>query len=230
MEQPAGTGHRPAVELGRRPGATLDSHGNPMRPVPTTRMPLTADQVLDLPVPDHLRGYELENGELVEVTPVSPPHGRIAAKLAHELLKHLEEARLGGEVYVEAGCVLEVPDDPERLRGPDLCYLGSDTLQQGGGEPDRGWFRLAPDLVIEIDSPERRPAVEQRRIQDYLDAGVEVLWVVHTLARSATIYRPDGSARLIRAGEALRAESVLPGLEVPLAKLFGEGATYPENT
>ena len=187
-------------------------------------MRLTADDVLDVPVPDHLRGYELVDGELVEVSLVSPPHGRIAARVAHYLLAFVEERGLASNVYVEAGCVLGLRRDPERLRGPDVSYVSEATLQARGGEPKKGWFRLAPDLVVEVDSPGRRPAVEQARIQDYLEAGVRLLWVIHTEEASATVYQPDGSARLLRRTDSLEGEPVLPDFRLPLARLFPDPA------
>jgi len=185
-------------------------------------MRLSADDVLQIPVPGHLRGYELENGELIEVSPVSPRHGRIAAKVAHDLLGHVEQDAVAGRVYVEAGCVLALSHDAERLRGPDVSYVSEYTLRERGGEPARGWFRLVPDLVVEVDSPGRRPSVEQRRIQDYLDAGVRLLWIIHTEANSATVYRDDGTARLLRVGESFDGETVLPGFRLPLSWLFPE--------
>jgi len=183
-------------------------------------MRLSADDVLQIPVPGRLRGYELENGELVEVGLVSPPHGCIAAKVAHDLLRHVEDNAVAGRVYVEAGCVLALGHDAERLRGPDVSYLSEHTLREGGGEPTRGWFRLVPDLVVEVDSPGRRPPVEQRRIQDYLDAGVRLLWIIHSEANSATVYRDDGTARLLRVSESFDGETVLPGFRLPLSRLF----------
>jgi Uma2 family endonuclease len=183
-------------------------------------MRLTADDLLEIPVPDQLRGYELVDGELVEVSLVSPPHGRIAAQVARHIGNHIEEHRLAGHVYVEAAYVLALQRDPERLRGPDVSYVSEAALGRHGGEPERGWFRLVPDLVVEVDSPGRRPSVEQSRIQDYLDAGVALLWVVHPEARSVTVYHPDGSARLLRETDALDGEAVLPGFRLPLARLF----------
>ena len=82
-----------------------------MEPLSVKPMRRTVDEVLDLPVPDHFRGYELEHGELVEVTPVSPPHGRIAAKLAHRLMTHVEE-RCSDDERGSPG-----PHDGPRVRG-----------------------------------------------------------------------------------------------------------------
>ena len=183
-------------------------------------MRFTADDVLDIAVPEHLRGYELENGELIAVSLPTPAHGRIAAKLAFRLHAHIERAGTGGQVYAEVGYVLPLRSDPERLRGPDASFVAEDRLRAAAGEPDRGWFRLVPDLVIEIDSPGRRPAIEQQRIQNYVDAGGRMVWVIHAAARSATVYRRDGSAHVGREDGSLDGEDVLPGFELPLADLY----------
>lgn len=116
--------------------------------------------------------------------------------------------------------MLDLPYDPERLRGPDVSFVSDERIRSSGGEPEHGGFRLVPDLVVEIDSPGRRPAIEQRRIRDYLDAGVRLLWVIHTATRSATVYDADGNARVVREGGSLDGGSVLPGLQLSFADLF----------
>jgi Uma2 family endonuclease len=58
-------------------------------------------------------------------------------------------------------------------------------------------------------------------VRDYLEAGTRLVWVLAPGARTATVYRADGSARLLREGDHLDGEDVLPGLVIPLAELFG---------
>jgi Uma2 family endonuclease len=188
--------------------------------VATNSMRLSADDVLRTPVPPHLRGYELVDGELVEVTPASFRHGCVAAELAIRIGAHVREQDLDGHVCIEGGYVLDLPQDPERLRGPDVSYVSGANLRESGGAPPHGFARFVPDLVVEVDSPGRRPRVEQERIQNYIDAGVRLLWVVHTETRSATVYRPDGSARVLREHDAFDGEEVLPGLSLPLHAIF----------
>lgn len=194
-----------------------------MHPKATDPMQLSADDVLAIPVPPHLRGYELENGELVAVSLPAPPHGRVQAEVVFQLRLYLRDNPGAGRVYGEVGYVLGLTTDPERLRGPDVSFVSDDRIRSSGGEPARGWYRLVPDLVVEIDSPERRPAIEQRRIQDYLEAGVRLLWVIHTSTQSATVYSDDGTIGLVREDGSLDGGGVLPGLRVPVAELFQTG-------
>lgn len=186
----------------------------------TNFMRLTADDVLDIPVPPHLRGYELVDGELVEVTLVSFMHGCIAAELAIRIGTHVRAQGVDGQVCVEGGYVLRLPQDPERLRGPDVSYVSGANLRASGGAPAHGFARFVPDLVVEVDSPGRHPRVERERIRNYIDAGVRLIWVVHTPRRAATVYHPDGSAHVLRESDAFDGEDVLPGFRLPLREVF----------
>jgi Uma2 family endonuclease len=183
-------------------------------------MRVSADDLLDIPVPPHLRGFELVDGELVGVTPVSFAHACVAAEIARRLGNHTADHRIRGHVCVEGGFVLRLPRDPERLRGPDVSWVSEGNLRKHGGAPARGFPRLVPDLVVEVDSPGRQPRIEQERIRNYLEAGVRLLWVVHTVTRSATVYWPDRASRELRASDVLDGEDVLPGLRLGLEELF----------
>jgi Uma2 family endonuclease len=83
-----------------------------------------------------------------------------------------------------------------------------------------GFIHGAPDLAVEVLSPSDNPVDVQQKVRDYLEAGSRLVWVLAPLARSATIYRPDGSARLVREPESLDGEDVVPGLAIPLADVL----------
>ncbi|MGH7460522.1 MAG: Uma2 family endonuclease [Longimicrobiales bacterium] len=185
----------------------------------TNPMPVySADDVLHLPIPPGLAGYELVDGELEPVMPVGLNHGRIAGQLFTLLDAHVKQQHIRGRVYVEAGFVLGLRRDPQRLRGPDISFVSQTKLDRAGGEP-KGFFHGIPDLAVEIESAER-PRALQQRIQDYLDAGTPLVWVIHSETSAATVYHADGSARLLREADALDGEDVLPGLTIPLSQLF----------
>jgi Uma2 family endonuclease len=82
------------------------------------------------------------------------------------------------------------------------------------------WPSGAPDLAVEVLSPSDDPVDVQQKIRDYFDAGAHLVWVIAPAARSATVYRADGSARLLREGDHLDGEDALPGLLIPLSELF----------
>jgi Uma2 family endonuclease len=177
---------------------------------------LTPDDLWDLQGSDpRVHGWELVDGELVEVSPANLPHGRVQSRLAHLLWIHVD---------AQGGFVLQVPGDSERVRGPDVAFVADATLAAAGGEPEKGFARLVPDLAAEVFSPSNLKDARdfQQRIVDYLDAGVALVWVLHPDSGSALVHHPDGTSRLLRGkGAALEGESVLPGFHLPLEDLFG---------
>jgi Uma2 family endonuclease len=178
---------------------------------------LSADDVLDLSVPEGVSGYELVDGRPVPVMPASPLHGELIVEVAYRLRRFVEEAGLPGRVWSDVGFVLGLARDPERMRGPDVCYIERDRTV--GMDAER-LFRGVPDLAIEIDLTSGRKPGGQQRVLDYLEAGVRLVWVIDPQSRTAVIYRPDGSARLVREDEALDGEEVVPGFLQPLGSLF----------
>jgi Uma2 family endonuclease len=177
-----------------------------------------AEEVLQLPRPPGVSGYELVDGEPVPVTPVGPTHGHLAIVIGARLYAHVKQRNIGGRVYADAGYVLGLPHDPERLRAPDVSFVRQDKLAGHTIRPTRVFFRLAPDLAIEIESPQGDTSPQ--RIQDFLDAGTRLIWVIRPLSRSATVYRADRSTTLLREPESLDGEDVIPGLRIALAELF----------
>ncbi len=183
-------------------------------PMPT----YSPDDLFDLPLPPGVIGFELVDGVPVEVTPVGLAHGVIAGEIHGRIRDHLKQHGIGGRVGVEIGYVLGLPRDPRRTRAPDVSFV-SDARLELSGRSARGFVLGFPDLAVEVESAERPKALQQR-IQDYLDAGTPLVWVIHSETNAATVYHSDGSAQLLRESDALEGEDVLPGLRIPLNELF----------
>lgn len=184
------------------------------KPMPT----YSPDDLFDLPMPNGVTGYELVDGVPVEVTPVGLAHGVIVGEVLGRLREHVKRHQVRGRVGVEIGYVLGLARDPRRTRAPDVSFITSAHFESSGASA-RGFVLGVPDLAVEVESASR-PRPIQQRIQDYLDAGTPLVWVIHTETRSATVYHTDGSARLLRESEVLDGEDTLPGLRIPLRELF----------
>jgi Uma2 family endonuclease len=103
------------------------------------------------------------------------------------------------------------------MRGPDVAYVERSRLE--GQDPER-LIRGVPDLAVEIDLTSAKKPGGQERILEYLEAGVRLVWAIDPRTRTAMVYRPDGSARLLRSEDAFDGEDVLPGFQLPLSDLF----------
>ena len=187
----------------------------------THHTPLEPEDVLDLPLPDGVSGYELVDGRPEPVTPASWQHGALIALVCARLHDHLKEHDQPGHIVSDAGFVLNLARDRKRLRGPDVAFSTDETFRKHGNPGER-FARFVPDLAIEIDIASGRKPGGMQRVRDYLDAGVRLVWSVKPRTRSATVYRHDGSSTELTEQDALDGEDILPGFTLPLGELFGQ--------
>jgi Uma2 family endonuclease len=185
----------------------------------THRTPIEPDDLLDIPVPDELSGYELVDGKLVPVTPASPLHGELIVAVVVRLHAHISQHSIAGKVYTDAGFVLGLRRDPRRLRGPDIAFVSGKKLLEHG-DPGEHFARFVPDLAIEIDIAGGRKPGGLQRIRDYVESGVPLTWAIHPRSRTATVYRRDGTVSELDQHGVLDGEDVVPGFLLPLETLF----------
>ncbi|HYC53056.1 MAG TPA: Uma2 family endonuclease, partial [Gemmatimonadaceae bacterium] len=98
--------------------------------------------------------------------------------------------------------------DPDTVRAPDAAFL---DVERSKRITRRGYADVAPNLVVEVLSPDDRPAEVLERIADWLNAGVELAWVVDPERLEVRVHRADGSLALLKDGDTLDGEDVLPG-------------------
>lgn len=173
----------------------------------------TPEELLSLP--DRKR-YELVNGQLVEL-PMGFESGRIGTRLIQLLANHCYEQRLGWVLGGDVGFQC-FPDDPNRVRRPDAAFVDKHRLS-AADEP-KGHCRLAPDLAAEVVSPQDLSVDVSRKVEEYLAAGVRLVWVIHPSTRRIDVHRRDGTGVILRATDELNGEDVLPGFIHRVAELF----------
>ena len=137
--------------------------------VPTELM--TADELLRANLPD--RRVELIRGVLVVREPAGGRHGRVAAELARLIGTHVHDHHLGVVYGAETGFTLT--RGPDTVRAPDVAFLQRDRVPTP--EPG-GFLPLAPDLAVEILSPDDRPGETLAKVGYWLEAGTRLIWVV----------------------------------------------------
>ena len=181
-----------------------------------TKVRLTAEDLWKLGEGDTRR--ELVDGEIREMAPAGGVHGDVTGRIYRRVAEHVGHHG-GGKVLVgDVGFVLDLPYDRERVRAPDVAFVTTARLPEG--RLPEGFIRGAPGLAVEVLSPSDNPGDVGQKVRDYLEAGGRLVWVIAPAARTATIYRADGLARLLREDDHLDGEDVLPGLLIPLVELF----------
>lgn len=167
--------------------------------------------ITDRPMP------KLVAGKLVERPPTGQKSDAIAARLLRDIGNYVEDADLG-LVNGSRGSYQIFPDDPQKVRIPDASFTPKDRLSATGAA--EGHSRVVPALVVEVVSPNDSASDLNEKIEDFLAAGVPLIWVPYPETRSVYVYRGDGTGTLLRAGDALEGEAILPGFRCEAAKLF----------
>src|SRR5213594_3968560 len=174
---------------------------------------MTADELLHASIPD--KRTELVRGVLVVREPAGYNHGRVIAQLTGRLWSHVERAAAGQLLGAETGFMLF--RDPDTVRAPDIAFVHRDRLPDPAS---RGFVELAPDLVVEVLSPDDRPGETLAKVGDWLEAGARLAWVIDPQRRLARVYRADGTESLLAESDALDGEDVLPGFSCPLGAIL----------
>src|SRR5438874_2640917 len=156
-----------------------------------TGIRMTADELLRLP--DSGMRRELIAGELHEMPPAEGEHGYVGIRAAYRLAAFLEQhSEVGGGLFAaETG--FRLTRNPDTVRAPDIAYVGPDRLDQARV---RGFPELAPDLVVEVISPNDTAAEIQQKADEWLRAGVRLVWVLYPSSRSAMTYHSNGTVHL----------------------------------
>jgi Uma2 family endonuclease len=172
----------------------------------------TAEQLLEAP---GLGRCELLGGELVMMSPAGFEHGRIVNRLSVRLGTFVESQALGVVTGAETG--FHIAENPDTVRAPDVAWVHTRRVPS---TPTRGFFRGAPDLAAEVLSPDDRASEVQAKVQQWLDAGCQSVWVVDPLTRSVTTYHRGGTIAILRSTDTLTEEALLPGFSVSVAEVF----------
>ena len=172
-----------------------------------------------LKLPDGER-YELVNGELVENN-MGWESCFVGSGLLARLRVHCDEGNLGWVNGPDASyqCYEEVyPDDPDRIRKPDVSFIRLERMAPE--DCPEGHCEIVPDLVAEVVSPNDKYYEVRAKTEEYLQAGVKLVWVVDPSTRSVQVHRADGSTDELHENQELSGEDVVPGFQLRVAELF----------
>ena len=190
----------------------------------TTTARLTLEQFLALP--DTEPASEYACGEVIQ----KPMPG-----LTHYVIQHFFDLVLGlflrqtrlGRVGPELRCIFG-PPGRERVFVPDIAFLGWQRLPRGDTR-NTLQFRVAPDLAIEILSPNQPMGRFTEKIQFYLLYGVRLVWVVDPAAETVTVLVSGEEPRTLSAGDTLDGGDVLPEFSIAVADIFAEMDLQPSE-
>ncbi|HZK82948.1 MAG TPA: Uma2 family endonuclease, partial [Humisphaera sp.] len=157
--------------------------------------------------------YELIDGQLKEKNV-----GTRVLFVASRICDRLNAAFYPRFGFAAVEAMIYCFDRPNHGRKPDVVFisfgrLGSTTIPQGD-------IHVAPELVVEVLSPGNAGIEVEEKLNAYLDAGIQLVWIVNPDRRTIRAYRKDGTTRLYRENDALENEPLLPGLRLVAREVF----------
>ncbi|MBY0456609.1 MAG: Uma2 family endonuclease [Gemmataceae bacterium] len=164
---------------------------------------------------------EYVDGQVKEVPMPGGKHGRACYKFTLALGNFIEANDLGYVFTNDTFVKVPTRDDPDRVYGPDVCFVRYDRLAKDAEVPT-GVLTVVPNLVVEVRSPSDTWGDVFSKLGDYLNAGVPVVVVIDFGTQTASAYRSDPAnpQEIFRATDTLALPDVLPNFAVPVAGLF----------
>jgi Uma2 family endonuclease len=176
---------------------------------------ITGEELARMP---DLGPCELIDGKIVPMTPTSPEHGRVEVNAAALLKAWAQTRRAGGVLAGEVGIYTQ--RNPDRVRGADVVFISDERYARR--DPQRGYLDVAPELIIEVLSPDDRVIGLTEKLREYFAIGVTLVWVLDPFGRRVYAYRAPTELREYADTDTLTAPDVLPGFEVLAARLFDD--------
>ena len=177
----------------------------------STRTLLSIDEFERLPEPEQGGGYELDEGVPVYVSPNSVKQAKIIHRI-YALLEEWANSQKRGLVAPDSWFELS----PGIVRAPDVAYVPRERISNIDPEHT---LKVIPALAVEVLSRLNTAREISRKIQQYRDAGVELIWVVDPEKCEIDIHS-SLPLKTLRQGDFLKDDIILPGLSISVSAIF----------
>jgi len=162
--------------------------------------------------------YEIIDGRRMPMDATGGQHGEIEGNF-YEAIKGFARLHQLGKVQVgEVGIYIQ--RNPDRVRAADVLFISLERYARLSNP--QGYLDVAPDLVVEVLSPDDTMSRMLQKLREYFSIGVRLVWVVDPEVQSVFAYRSLVDVREFTAADTLTDDAVLPGFAVPMASLFAE--------
>jgi Uma2 family endonuclease len=165
--------------------------------------------------------YEVVNGEIVELPPMSDLAAEVATRLNVAVNGYLSSNRIGA-CSTERLYRIPQPNDRGRNRRPDWAYVSYERWPQNRPWPYTGNARdVVPDIAAEVVSPGDSADELIAKAREYLRGGVRLVWIVYPLVQEIHAYLSGSKqVHVYFAADELDAPEILPGFHTPVGPLF----------
>ncbi|PMB50880.1 hypothetical protein CEN40_00655 [Fischerella thermalis CCMEE 5205] len=152
-------------------------------------------------------------GKLIIMPPVGGESGNREADLIADLVIWNRQTQLG--YTFSSSTIFKLPNGADR--SPDVAWIRRERWEALTPEQRRKFPPIAPDFVIELRSATDDLEMLRSKMQEYLDAGVQLAWLINPQQQQVEIYRPAKDVEVRNLPTELSGENILPGFSLNLA-------------
>jgi len=164
-------------------------------------------------------GLKLErnaNGELIVMPPTGGETGKSNSTANAQIWTWNDRTELG-EVF-DSSTGFTLPNKADR--SPDVSWVEKSRWSALTPEQREKFIPLCPDFVIELVSPSDSLKKTQEKMQEYMENGCRLGWLINRKKREVEIYRPGQDVEVLQSPLTLSGENVLPGFVLNLQKIW----------
>ncbi|MEG4406974.1 Uma2 family endonuclease [Microcoleus sp. MON2_D5] len=156
------------------------------------------------------------NGELIVMPPTGGETGKSNSTANAQIWTWNDRTELG-EVF-DSSTGFTLPNKADR--SPDVSWVEKARWEALTPEQKDKFIPLCPDFVIEFLSPSDRLTKTQEKMQEYMENGCRLGWLINRKKREVEIYRPGQDVEVLQSPLTLSGENVLPGFVLNLQKIW----------
>jgi Uma2 family endonuclease len=163
-----------------------------------------------------LRLERTSQGNLVIMPPTGGETGRTNFKLTQVFGNWVDVDGTG--VGFDSSTGFTLPNGAKR--SPDLAWVKRERWEALTSEQRRQFPPLCPDFVLELRSPSDALAYVQAKMQEYLDNGAQLGWLIDPIEKKVYVYRPQVPVECLDDPPTLSGDPVLPGFVLDLGRVW----------
>jgi len=163
-----------------------------------------------------LRLERTAHGELIAMSPAGSESGRQNLSLSAQLWYWNQQAKLGATFDSSAGFTL--PNGA--IRSPDAAWIAQSRWDALTPQQRRKFAPICPDFVLELKSPSDDITTLQAKLQEYIDNGAQLGWLIDPETRQVYCYRPGQTVQVFNHPDTLSGDPVLPNFAMDFTLIW----------
>ncbi len=163
-----------------------------------------------------LRAELTKDGDVI----IMPPTGYESSEENVELVRQLANWAIkdGTGKVTESNGAYILPNGA--TRAPDAAWIRKERLAKFTAEERKKFLPITPDFIVELRSESDSLKEQQEKLEEWIESGAHLAWLIDTKTKRVHIYRPDGDPEILENPSKVSGEGILPGFELDLTEIY----------